>query len=195
MHSSRFLAYSQTFPRLTRFLVNPIFSVGSDEVILELLKGVRGVLKPGAPENGNLQVSDPIEALRRTYHELLRLAEQIRVHAERAPYPHVAARLQQIAIEKRQSANTLREKIRDIGGGWEEPRLDIKSGKNHWERMVRDLEDQRALETSIVDQALTLVADAPEISNLLRRIAAVQVPHRETLLDLVARADPQATLT
>lgn len=164
-------------------------------MILKLLKGVIGVLNPGAPENGNLQVSGPIKALRITYHELLRLADQFQAHAEKAPYPHVAAGLQQIAIEKRQSANTLREKIRDIGGGWEEPRLDIKSGKNHWERMVRDLEDQRALETGIVDQALLLAADAPEISNLLRQIAAAQEPHKETLLDLVARADPQATQT
>jgi hypothetical protein len=61
--------------------------------------------------------------------------------------------------------------------------------------MVRDLEDQKAFETNLLDQAVSLASDAPEISNLLREIALAQVSHKETLLDLVARADPQADLT
>jgi hypothetical protein len=43
-----------------------------------------------------------------------------------------------------------------------------------------------------MEQAVLLADDTPDISDLLQRIVAAQLPHRETLLDLVARADPQA---
>lgn len=162
---------------------------------MELLHKIRAILNPRTAENGRPDVKNPQKALAIAYGQLLRLADQIESHAGKAPYPHVAARLRHIAVEKQNSANTLRERISDAGGELKELRPEIKSGKNHWERMVLDIEDQKMLEAQLLDEALLLASDAPETSNLLRKIAFEQVPHREMLLDLVARADPQADLT
>lgn len=143
-------------------------------------------------KNGWPETPGPVETLKASYHDLSRLAEQIHSHAEKARYPHVAERLRQIAAEKRTAANTLKVKILSLGGALEAPQFDLRSGQNHWERMVRDLEDQRTLETSCLARAARLAEEAPELSDLLKKIVAEQAPHKEILLDLVARADPQA---
>lgn len=161
-------------------------------MILELVKKMQAIFKPASRENGKPKLLDPVEILRAGYHDLWRLAEQIHSHAERAPYPHVANHLRQIATEKRISASAMREKILNLGGKAEEPKLDLKSGKNHWARMARDLEDQKALENDLLERAVRLAEEAPEISDLLKGIVAAQLPHKEALLDLIARADPQA---
>lgn len=161
-------------------------------MIVDVLKKLRATLKPASVENGGPKDLDPIEILRLSYHDLSRLAQQIDNHAQRAPYPHTAERLRRIAAEKRQRAMSLKEQVLSLGGKLEEPDLDLKSGKNHWERMVRDLEDQRALETSFLDRAFRLAEEKPHISELLKRIVDEHVSHKEILLDLVTRADPQA---
>lgn len=161
-------------------------------MIRELFEKARWILKPSSAANGTSKSLESARILRANYYELLRLVQQIEQHAERAPYPHVAQRLQEIAFEKKGYLQLLREKLLRFGVDPGEPRLDLRSGKNHWERMVQDLEDEKNLETRFTEQAALLADDAPEVSDLLRRIVAAQLPHRETLLDLVARADPQA---
>ncbi len=155
---------------------------------MQLLKFLRALFHAGTPENGN-------PSLGITYRHLLRLADQILAHAEKAPYPHVAERLRHIALEKQKGANLLKDKLGSGAEKYSEPPLQAKSGKNHWERMVMDLEDQKALETELLQQATVLSAHAPGTSNLLLKIAAEQAAHKETLLDFVARADPQAELS
>ena len=164
-------------------------------MIRELWQKLSGIFRHASGENGKSKILDPAEILRTDYHDLRRLAEQLGSHAERAPYPHVAERLRQIASEKRKSTSILKEKLLSLESEVEESPLDLKSGKNHWERMVQDLADQKALENSFLEQAVRLADEAPEISDLLRKVVAAQLPHKEALLDLVARADPQAELS
>lgn len=158
----------------------------------ELWKKLEVILRLPSATNGKPDALNPGEILKADCHDLRQLAEQIRTHAERAPYPHMAERLRQIALEKQKSAIILKEKILRLGCELEEHSPIIKSGKNHWERMVQDLEDHKALENSFLEQAVRLAEEAPEISALLREVVAAQLPHKEALLDLVARADPQA---
>lgn len=162
-------------------------------MLLQLFKKLQAVRRPAPAGDGKTKGLDPAEILRIDYRALRRLAEQIGAHAERAPYPHVAQRLRQIAFEKQKSATLLKEKILSLGCELEESQPIIKSGKNHWERMVQDLEDQKTLETSVLERAVRLADESPEISDLLRKVVAAQLPHKEILLDLAARADPQAT--
>ena len=180
---------------LTILSVNPIFCKGRkrEEMIRELLKKLSAILRCAAARNGKSKAT--VEILKADYHDLRRLAEQISNHAEKAPYPHVTQRLRQIASEKRNSTSILKEKLLSLGGGLEEFPLDLKSGKNHWERMVQDLQDQKALETSFFERTMRLADEAPEISDLLRKVVDAQLPHKEALLDLIARADPQAELS
>lgn len=158
----------------------------------ELWKKLQAILRSPSATNGKSDVLNPGEILKAGYHDLRRLAEQIRAHAERAPYPHMAGRLRQIALEKQKSAIVLKEKSLGLGCELEEHSPIIKSGKNHWERMAQDLEDHKALENSFLEQAVRLAEKTPEISALLREVVGAQRPHKEALLDLVARADPQA---
>ena len=122
-------------------------------MIRDLLKKLSAILRCAAARNGKSKAT--VEILKADYHDLRRLAEQISNHAEKAPYPHVTQRLRQIASEKRNSTSILKEKLLSLGGGLEEFPLDLKSGKNHWERMVQDLQDQKALETSFFEPYAT----------------------------------------
>ena len=138
---------------------------------------------------------DPVEILQLSYRDLLRLARQIDVHADQAPYPHVAQLLRRMASEKRQRAETLKEKILSLGGDTGDGDLEIRLGKNHWERVSIDIEDQRLLERQFLERASLLAEKAPEVSSLLQQIVTAELPHREIFLDLLARADPQADQT
>lgn len=161
-------------------------------MIRQLCDRLHAILIPASARNGKGKLRRPADALTSGYRDLRRLTEQIKAHAERAPYPHVAARLRQMALEKERAVGALREKILGMGGDLEEPQAAPRSGKNHWERMVQDLEDQKSLEAFLLERAILLADDAPEIGDLLSRIVADQGAHRDILLDLVARADPQA---
>lgn len=164
-------------------------------MIREWLKKLKAGSAPGprtARDNGRGKIPDQVEVLKACYYELRRLGEQIQAHAERAPYPHIAERLKKVAAEKLQSANILKDKIQSYGGTLADAKPEPKWGKNHWERTVRDLEDQRALEANFLERALDLADAAPELSELLRTIAAEQAHHKDILSDLVCKADPQA---
>lgn len=139
---------------------------------------------------------DPVEILQLSYRDLLRLARQIDAHADQAPYPHVAELLRRMASEKRQRAESLSGKIlSSLGGDTGDGDLEIRLGKNHWERVSIDIEDQRLLERQFLERASLLAEKAPEVNMLLREVVAAELPHKEIFLDLLARADPQANQT
>ena len=77
-------------------------------MVLTLLKKLGGILKPHVI---NKKAFDSREILREIFRDLSYLAEQIHTHAEMAPYPNIAQQLRQIAIEKRETVNTMKEKI------------------------------------------------------------------------------------
>lgn len=158
----------------------------------QLAKRVRDRIGLISQRNGRPRPVDPTLALAKNYDELLRLAQQIESHAEKAPYPHVAEKLRRIAREKRELAGSMKEKL----AAWErnagEPASAVKSGKNHWERMVLDLDDQKALEEGLIQLGDAVAEHDPQLSRMLRDIAVAQNPHKEDFLDLIARADPQA---
>jgi hypothetical protein len=158
--------------------------------MIELFRKVREILR-----NGKSKSTEPADILMESYRDLCSLAEQISRHADRAPYPHVARLLRRIAQEKRSSADLLRDKLLGAGTTLEDIALEIRSGKNHWERITQDLNDHRALEARLLERAALINERAPETAELLGQIAASQRPHTEVLLDLIARADPQAEQT
>jgi hypothetical protein len=177
---------------LTSFASNPNLLPKGRTAVSGLLKKLQTRLGYACAANGDSKSHDPIEILKASFHDLRSLAEQINRHAERAPYPHMARRLRQIAAEKQLAANGLRDKIAGLGEKVEELAVESKRAKNHWERMVQDLRDQRELQTALLERAALVAEEAPEIGNYLREIAAAQLPHQEAFLDLAARADPQA---
>lgn len=129
------------------------------------------------------------------YRELARLANQLKLHAKKAPYPFVGERLQQMAAEKEKSIALLFEGIEQLGARVAKFDSSIPSGRNHWERMHQDVEDQKRVEARLVDDISCLALEAPDHSQLLRRLMEVEHRHKAALLDLLARADPQAEQT
>lgn len=161
-------------------------------MLQQLIKKARERIGFGLPRDGRPGPADPILRLTKYYGELLRLEQQIESHAERAPYPHVAEKLRRIAREKRELASTMRGKIPALEKYAGEPPSTIKSGKNHWERMVQDLEDQKALDEGLTGPGETLAGHDPELSRVLLDIVAAQASHKDDFRDLIARSDPQA---
>lgn len=129
------------------------------------------------------------------YRELARLANQLKLHADKAPYPFVGERLRQMAAEKEKSIALLFEGIEQLGARVAKFDASIPSGRNHWERMHQDVEDQKRVEARLTDDVSCLALEAPEQSRLLRQLVEVERRHKAALLDLLARADPQADQT
>ena len=154
---------------------------------------IRNLFGASSKRNGYREPLDVIGTLMDDYHHLRRLARQIDAHAESAPYPYMTERLKKIAREKDAEAAVLKERVIKLGGQPNELELDLHSGKNHWARMVQDIEDEKELEDQFLDDALRLGSKSPEIGDLLRQLVAGKAFHREALQDLVVKADPQAS--
>ena len=129
------------------------------------------------------------------YRDLAKLANQLKQHAEKAPYPFVVERLRQMAAEKEKNIALLFEGIEHLGARVAKFDSSIPSGKNHWERLHQDVEDQRRVEAKLLDDMAFLALEAPDYSRLLRQLVEVEGRHKQALLDLLAKADPQAELT
>lgn len=139
---------------------------------------------------------DSVTALVEDYQDLRRLARQVRAHAEIAPYAYVNQRMNQIALEKEDSASRLKEKILYLRGQViEDPVNDFYRGKNHWSRLLQDIEDQKELEDRLAEDVIFVDQESHEIGDLLREIAAEAAVHQGAFKDLLAKADPQAYLS
>jgi hypothetical protein len=160
-----------------------------------LFKILGKILLPERYGDGQIVPREPIEALTSAYNQLVQLASQIDSHADAAPYPHVAKRLRSIAAEKRESAEQLKKAIQSRRGWVPEPAKSVAAGKNHWERIGRDLSDQRAFENFLAWSEPRLSAAYPELTDFLLKLKNREVAHREALAELLALADPQATQT
>jgi hypothetical protein len=166
-----------------------------------LFKIIGELLLPEKYGNDQIVPEEPLEALISTYNQLFQLAAQIDSHAEAAPYPHIRKRLRDIAAEKRESAQHLKRMIEGKGmieGGRtsvQEPAKLSVTGKNHWERIGRDLADQRAFENFLARSEPRLSAQYPDMTEFLLKLRNAQVAHREALAELLGQADPQATQT
>jgi hypothetical protein len=160
-----------------------------------LLKKLGELLLPERISDNRMRGLEPLEALLLVYQQNSRLAEQIESHADLAPYPQVAERLRRIADEKRDVGARLRQIIEDLHGSIREAAQRPATGKNHWQRLSRDLEDQRALDDLLARYEFTLIPQIPGGSEFLDEIKRIHDRHRQSLTRLIAVADPQASQT
>ena len=159
-----------------------------------MFESIKNFLFPEGTDNNYSRRDTPVQGLTLAYELIFKLANQIEAHAAGAPYPHIRQILQGIAIQKFDSAKKLQTLIEKLG---EKPRLTVgepKTGKNHWERLNFDLQDQIALDDLLFKVELKL-GETPEIAKMIEELRSSQRSHRQILSDLVAIADPQATQT
>lgn len=161
-----------------------------------LFKKLQDLLLPQRDISNGARDMTASDLLVSLFERISRLAEQLEAHADLAPYLQVAGRLRAMAHEKRSIANRLKE-ISDNAQGRSWGALDRPpdNGKNHWERLSRDLEDQRALDDFLARYQSTLIQQFPAVADLIERIAAIDEAHRRALLHMIAVADPQANQT
>jgi hypothetical protein len=158
-----------------------------------LLKKLRDLLLPERNTENIRRAMTTADLLVLLCERISQLAEQLETHAEQAPYPQVTERLRAIADEKRSTANLLKQ-ISGNPQGSSRGALNRPpvTGKNHWERLIRDLEEQRALDDFVARYQSTLIQQVPGTADLFDRIKTMHEAHRRSLLKMVAVADPQA---
>ncbi|HEY7321152.1 MAG TPA: hypothetical protein VIE89_26595 [Candidatus Binatia bacterium] len=160
-----------------------------------LFKKVQQWLLPEWQSNGTRYLQPP-DAVRLIYVKILQLARQIEFHAELAPYPQVAAALRRMAGQKQAIAQRLKRIIEVLPGPVPEESLHPPAtAKNHWQRLIRDLEDQRRLDDLLFQYELPISQRVPQVSDIFRELKTLDEAHRRLLGQLVAVADPQATQT
>jgi rubrerythrin len=133
-----------------------------------------------------------IEILRDQYVDEAKDVVQFHGHARRMTYPHFRERLLRIAEEEKAHVTWLHDTIRALGG--EVPQLTVtpKNGKNSWECLRMDVEEEKQDCTALLEQLNALDPEYPEIAEGLRRIREDEKRHREELLDLLLKSDPYA---
>ena len=159
-----------------------------------IFESIKNFFFPERSDNNYSRRDTPVEGLTRAYELVFKLANQIEAHAAAAPYPHIRQTLQRIAFQKFGSAKKLQVLLEKLG---EKPRLPVgesKTGKNHWERLNLDLQDQIALDDFLFMAELKS-GETPEIAKMIKELRSSQRSHRGILSDLVGIADPQATQT
>jgi hypothetical protein len=127
-----------------------------------------------------------------SYREEVRLARQMREHAELAPHQAGAQGLRMVAEEQDRLVQLLGDKIIALGGETNAPAGPSKGGKNHWARVVQDLADNVALGRHYNERAIYYDPAFPEVAELFRTLEQGKNRISALLRDLAVRADPHA---
>lgn len=137
-----------------------------------------------------------VDFLRDEYIDEVKDAAQFEEHARRMVYPHFRERLQRISAEEKAHVEWLREKIRALGGAVPEPSVQVRQGGNPWENLLLDVEEEKR-DGVLMLEKLYMVAERvdPELAAGLRRMYEDEARHREEIMDLLMRSDPQAFAT
>ena len=149
---------------------------------------------PERPNDGSFRADTPARSLVIADELLHHLANQIESHAAGAPYPQVAQALHSMAREKYASLTKLKTIIETFGEKTRTPTAELKPGKNHWDRLNLDLQDQITVDDFLLTLELK-AGDNVEIAQTVKELQTSQKKHRQVLSDLIAIADPQATQT
>lgn len=136
------------------------------------------------------RIADDLESL---YAEYRRLERQLDSHAERAPYPHVAQRLQALLAGEEQNAASVSARLATLGRYAEtNGHAVIRDGGSSWERLAGTLEDYRLLIRRLGQLQVRWDDESPEDAILLRDLRERATRSRSEITDLVSRADPHA---
>ncbi len=126
------------------------------------------------------------------YREEVRLTKQIRAHAERSPHEAGARQLGAAAEEQDRFIQLLQDRIITSGGEAPEEDAPIKTGRNHWERVVHDLEDSQELARQYKAHGRYWAASSPEIGTLFTVLERGKIALVARLRDIALRADTHA---
>jgi len=122
----------------------------------------------------------------------IQMERLFRQHAQKMHYPHFRERLLRIAADEERHAGWLREKISAFQGRLPEVALTETTGKNTWECLLMDLEEERRCVADLEDRLLKVEKIDPEIALGLRQIQEEEKHHRDEIRDMLMRSDAYA---
>ena len=131
-----------------------------------------------------------LNILRDAYLEEAQDVTQFTQHAERMHYPEFRERLLRIAAEEQAHVTWLRDKLLALGGEIPAVSLTPKGGKNAWQALLLDLEEEKRSYADLLEAMHIAEQADPEIAAGLQRIREEERQHREELLDLLTKSDP-----
>jgi len=133
-----------------------------------------------------------LEILRDEYMEETRLMRQLTEHSERMRYPEFRERLLRMAAEQGEHVSWLREKIVELHGPIPEVEEPPSRGKNTWECLLRDLEEEKRCCALLADQIAIAENFYPELTTELEHMFEEENQHREEIMDMLMKSDPYA---
>lgn len=121
------------------------------------------------------------------------LVRQLRAHAELSPHQAGKEQLRAAADEQHAIARRISEKVAELGGECgEEENVTPKTGRNHWDRVVQDLEESQALTQRYNEQAIYWDPDLPDATQFFLALERDKKRLNALLRDIALRADPHA---
>jgi rubrerythrin len=116
-------------------------------------------------------------------------------HAEQMYYPHLREQLLRIAGEEQSHVRWLEDKISALGGDVPHPLPSPRCGANTWENLRLDLEEERKDDEAFLSGLRLAERFDHEITEGLSRLRHDERKHREQLLDLLQKSEPDAVPT
>ena len=127
------------------------------------------------------------------YLEELRLAHQLRMHAERVPYPNISAVLLGLARGQDEHAALVRKRVADLGGTLDAGQVGAPhEGRNYWTRLTHDLADLRAQGLRYLELAQHWDTEDGDSATLCTSLAHEESAACRVISDLITRSDPHA---
>jgi rubrerythrin len=131
-----------------------------------------------------------LEMLRNAYLEEAQDVAQFTQDAERMYYPQFRERLLRIAAEEQAHVTWLGDRLRALGGKIPAVSLPPKGADNAWQALLMGLEEEKRSYADLLEAMHTAEQDNPEIAEGLRRIREEERQHREELLNMLVKSDP-----
>lgn len=152
-----------------------------------------GVLAQFARLLGAKPSHDGAEALRAAYEAAAKRTRLLVLHSELAPQESSAEVLKELAERSRRQEAQLASALRELGHPLAEgPAREVDTNQNHWQRLVLDLDLQRAAIDDLREVALASSNRAPRRAALFEQLCRDCEGIRDRLRALIARADPHA---
>lgn len=136
-----------------------------------------------------------LEILSRQYIEEVHDVREFTAQMDRLEYPQLRERLKKIIASEEEHVRWLRGKISELGGEIPEVSGVSISCRNAWEAFSKALEDERRSISELEEAELVARRIDPETADTLRRIREDEERHREMIVDMLVRSDPQAHLS
>jgi rubrerythrin len=133
-----------------------------------------------------------LEVLREDYLEEAQDVAQFTQHVTYMPYPQFRNSLRRIIAEEQAHVQWLRDQILALGGDIPAFVPAPRAGKSTWECLLMDLEEEKRSYGALLERLHIAEAFDPEVAEGLRRMGEEERRHRDEILDLLIKIDPDS---